>query len=213
MSEPVLNLSSLPPFTFDEIETLQNQHVTYRDAHWSVEFHQEYKKQAKLNLKFIKLDELILRHATGLPFSKEEEYQSHRFPLRNDFERKLVQHFPVIGRGTTAVVFDLGLFVLKCVQPDGRTWEFDLWRMASNTPGLFAKQINLPLEWDDEQIVNFDVMIQPKLKSINPTYEPYAEKIRNLYFPNLSIEDTIEMVKCWEWGVNNQDIPQVFDWG
>jgi hypothetical protein len=124
--------------------------------------------------------------------------------LKFSCDKKLAQVFPIIGFGSEALVFDIGNgLVLKRRVCDGRTWEFDLFKLAAKTPGLFSEQIEVAQNYST--FGDYVFQVQKKLTIIH-NLEPFDEIINKLY--------GISKVayKYWEWGVDSAGVPHVFDW-
>lgn len=114
----------------------------------------------------------------------------------------LAKHFPIIGHGTTTLVFDIGTCVLKRVIPDNRCWESELFRLAKRIPSLYSERIEIHTKEKNY----CDLYVQEKLKPINATH--YIELIKKTY-PSLNTNDCV----FWEWGLDQNIIPHVYDWG
>ena len=120
---------------------------------------------------------------------------------RSTQEELLATHFPIIGTGTTAIVYDIGTCVLKSVVMDARDWEFDLFKFAKSIPLLYTETI--PLHFKQQPPCNF--YVQEKLTPIKAVQ--FADKINEIYHINTT--DCLS----WEWGIDQLGIPHVYDWG
>ena len=128
--------------------------------------------------------------------------------LKYDVDQKLAKHFPIIGVGTEKIVFDIGTAVLKRYVSDGRGWEMALDDFADTIPGLFSPNYVIPVSDSEETI-----LIQEKLTPIS------ASENQNLilqHYPSLATEfisTKYSNWKFWEWGLDSNGIPHIYDWG
>jgi hypothetical protein len=126
------------------------------------------------------------------------------FRVRAPIDRELSRVFPVLGQGTERLVFDIGSgCVLKRCIPDCRGWEFPLKKLAERIPGLFSEAVEIQTYGD-----YYFFEVQQKLRPIDPTH--YVELIKKLYFPD-DVSATPEFL-YWEWGLDERNVPHVFDW-
>ncbi len=179
-----------------------NLKYPHQNEPYEIALRQHEKDQ--LILPMITIDDLIVRN--------HQLIQNHQLDdsikLDYNIDRQLAKYFPIIGKGTTALVFDLGTFVLKRIVDDSRDWEFDLNRLADHTTGLRVQETPVPIP---KHQYDYYLVAQEKLEVIDPSQ--YIDQIQKLYFPQLTPEKTLEMVKYWEWGIDKKHIPHVFDWG
>lgn len=170
----------------------------------------------KLAPKQIDVETIVSRNSplfNSMSLQKNEKemrgdgYNFFRFPI----DSYLASKFPFLGQGTQSLVFDIGNeCVLKRTVYDGRTWEFDLVKMARQKPGLFSEMIEI----DCSDSSDYVLFVQKKLKPI-PNIQDFNEVIHQMYFPEMKKELFIgksTFFAVWEWGLD-LDVPRVFDWG
>ncbi len=56
---------------------------------------------------------------------------------------------------------------------------------------------------------DYSIEVQEKLRVIDPM--EYKQQIEKLYFPGNT--DKFPEFAYWEWGLDTNDVPRVFDWG
>jgi hypothetical protein len=165
----------------------------------------EVKKIADMKIPRIGISEVIRRNNISPP----NVIKTRGFN-QSILDEWLLSHLPLIGSGTEALVFDLGTCVLKRVIADDRAWEMRLFGLARQVSGLFVDLITAPIDWSEVLMgreIDCDFFVQQKLTVVDVTV--YSERIKELYpYPVV-----IEEYKYWEWGVDERDIPHVYDWG
>ncbi len=135
-------------------------------------------------------------------------------PLKFDIDKQLARLFPILGSGSTALVFDIGTCVLKRVVDDSRTWEAPLFRVAMDKPGLYLPTTGIGAC----KYGCYSLRVQEKTTPISA--REYTDQIHRLYFSDVPRETFDKDGKwgppdwlTWEWGVDQRGIPHVFDWG
>ncbi len=165
-----------------------------------------WQKARKEAPKQITVEDIIVRNASL--FETPELNVEQRLPFAID--KRLALFFPILGQGTQRLVFDIGNdCVLKRCIPDGRMWEFDLNIMARRHAGMFAEIIEI-----GSFTADYCFEVQQKLNPLDPM--KCESKIRSLYFPDSPMpigNEKYPFFAFWEWGLDENGIPRVFDWG
>jgi hypothetical protein len=185
----------------DQIDTVQTE--IYSSAYSSSNYKLNLDKMKNLRLQknYITIESLILNNSTG----KREQKIEDEYFLRYDIDKRLAEHFLILGQGTQSLVFDVGTFVLKRVESQNRgTWEIDLNIKFGQVK---AETYNLYLDYNNDWGIYF--LAQEKMEIIDP--KKYKSKIIELYFPEVSINS--DFFLFWEWGIDKNNIPRVIDWG
>ncbi len=163
----------------------------------------EYISRQKLCPVHISVDEIIMRNSkVFVPCQLEE---NKIYSLLFEVDKQLSNYFPIIGQGTEALVFNIGNgCVLKRRVSDGRIWECELRDMAHSMPGMYADEIPIGTSSNGD----YDLEIQELLLPID------ADKNRQLIEEHWFSSDKMNVPQFtyWEWGIDTNGIPHVFDW-
>jgi hypothetical protein len=184
-----------------------------KECYYPEQYREERKTyQENLAALSVPLTALVERNKVLIPGLVDNS--SHQELLLYEIDRVLAEHFPILGQGTTSLVFDLGSFVLKRTIEDDRQWDGDYSRWHAHR-NLFAPTAEVVL--DTEGYGEYSLQAQEKLVTIDPFM--YREVIHDLYFPELEKELFVRAEgapdwRTWEWGLSLMTgKPLVYDWG
>lgn len=164
----------------------------------------------------LSLDDIIQKKSTieeiaTKNYSDLSNNQIYKHLIRYPIDRYLSDRFGIIGYGTTALVFNACDFVIKRVVDNDNSWEIPYFIRANQIPGLYAERYEIDFPKCIPNDGSIQLYIQERLIPIDPN--DYKSLIHRLYFKDTSYNQFNVISLGWEWGLDQEGIPRVFDWG